>query len=364
MPIANRTRRLLRLTTLLCMGLAPVLQAAEPITTSDGLPIGHYRLPADGDVIGKVQTTTSEHEETLIQIGHRYGVGFEEMRRANPKLNMWLPGDGTEVTVPTRFILPPGPREGVVVNVGEMRLYYYPPANEGEPRQVETYPISVGRMDWKTPLGTTRIIDKIENPLWYPPESIIKEHAERGDNLPSVVPAGPDNPLGKYKMRLGIPGYLIHGTNKPQGVGMRVTHGCIRMLPEDIEQLFPRLPVGTNVRLINDTFKLGWSNDILYVQAYPGLEEQANTPISRVTDALSAVASAVEGREYPVDYGQLREEVESPSGVPVALQLLDMQPRYDRFADDPSLYGEFYLVADPYWWEETQKAPSQSTGPS
>ena len=131
--------------------------------------------------------------------------------------------------------------------------------------QVQTYPISIGRMDWATPLGKTTITVKVKDPGWSPPESIRKEHAERGDPLPRYVPPGPDNPMGRYALRLGIPGYLIHSTNKPLGVGMRVSHGCIRMLPEDIEYLFPQVPTGTTVRIVNQPVKAGWYGGKLYL---------------------------------------------------------------------------------------------------
>ncbi|MCG7599065.1 L,D-transpeptidase family protein [Halomonas sp. McH1-25] len=310
------------------LAVPPALMAQEPalaeaVEAQAALPTGHYRLPEKGDVVGEIQVVKAAHEDTLFSIGHRYGVGYEEIRRANPDVSVWIPGEGTEVVIPSRFILPQGPREGIVVNVAEMRLYYYPKPAQGELPIVETYPVSVGRMDWKTPLGQTQITAKAKDPAWYPPASIIKEHAEQGDMLPSVVPPGPDNPLGQFAMRLGIPGYLIHGTNKPLGVGMRVTHGCIRMLPEDIERLFPKVPVGTQVRLINEPFKLGWTPEgALFVQTYPSLEESEDTPVSRITDALDAVTSAVKGKRYPVDYAKLRNEIENPSGVPESLLLV------------------------------------------
>lgn len=356
MPAIIRRTLVLTLATLLLLPMT--LQAAD-----ENWPVGHYPLPEKGDIVGEIQTVIAEHEDTLLEIGHRYGVGYEEMQRANPGTSMWMPGEGTEVTIPTRFILPPGSREGVVVNVAEMRLYYYPPTAEGEIARVETYPISVGRMDWSTPLGTTHIKTKVVEPAWYPPQSIIKEHAARGDILPQVVPPGPDNPLGEYAMLLDIPGYLIHGTNRPQGVGMRVTHGCIRMLPEDIERLFPRLPVGTQVRLINEPFKLGWSSDgTLHVQAYPTLQaKQDDKPTDRVGDALIAVSTAIEGREYPVNYARLRHLVENPNGQPEPLRLFARQ----HVVEPPPkpLYEQLELVIDPTWWYETKKAPSM-TGPS
>ncbi|WP_458524592.1 L,D-transpeptidase family protein [Onishia taeanensis] len=313
-------------------------------TSSDAeRPQGHYALPEEGDIVGQTSTIIAETSDTLLDIGRRHGIGYEEMRRANPEVNVWYPGEGTEIVIPSRFILPPGPREGVVVNVAEMRIYFFPEAKDGETRHVETYPVSVGRMDWKTPLGTTSITQMVKNPAWYPPQSIIKEHAEDGrGQLPSVVPAGPDNPLGSRKMRLNIPGYLIHGTNRPDGIGMRVTHGCIRMLPEDVEALFEKVGVGTQVRLINEPFKLGWSNGTLYVQAYPYLDEEDGTTVERITNALSQVDEEVKGLDYPVDYSRLRDVVEVPGGLPVALEYT-APPKHQQ--TPKTLYERLELIA-------------------
>ena len=225
-----------------------------------------YDLPSEHfDVIGSVTTVRARYEDTLLDIARRTNIGQDHMQRVNPDVDRWLPGDGTIVTVPSQHILPRGPRTGLVLNLPEMRMYYYPPKKPGQPAQVQTYPMSIGRMDWATPLGVTKIVEKTKNPTWTPPESIRREHAAKGDPLPRVVPAGPNNPLGEYKMRLGIPGYLIHGTNKPQGVGMRVSHGCIRMLPEDIEKLFPQIPTGTPVTIVNQPVKAGWYGGKLYL---------------------------------------------------------------------------------------------------
>nr|WP_298375311.1 L,D-transpeptidase family protein [uncultured Halomonas sp.] len=282
-----------------------------------------------------MRTVKARKDDTLIDIGRRYGIGYEEMRRANPEVSVWLPGEGTEIVIPTRFILPPGPREGVVVNVAEMRLYYYPPVKQGETPEVETYPVSVGRMDWKTPLGETTITAKAKDPAWYPPASVIKEHAEDGRPLGRVVPPGPDNPLGRHVLRLNIPSYLIHGTNRPEGVGMRVTHGCIRMLPEDIESLFSRLPVGTKVRLINSPIKIGWSQSgILNVQAYPSLDKE-DTPIQRLDEAFAAVSKAVEGQRYPVDFARLKRVVGDATGMPESLILVELPFVIKRRINDP-----------------------------
>jgi L,D-transpeptidase ErfK/SrfK len=232
-----------------------------------------YELPPAGyDVVGALATVTAREEDTLVDIARRHGLGYHDIVRANPDVNVWVPGEGAEVVLPTRFVLPPGPRRGIVLNLPEYRLYYFPEPADGEPAYVMTYPISIGRMDWDTPLGATSVISKVKNPSWYPPKSVRDEHAADGRPLPRIVPPGPQNPLGKYAMRLGLPGYLIHSTNRPAGVGMRVTHGCIRMFPEDIEYLFPNVDVNTPVRIINEPVKLGWFGDELMMEVHPVLD--------------------------------------------------------------------------------------------
>jgi L,D-transpeptidase ErfK/SrfK len=232
-----------------------------------------YDLPSAGnDVVGAVTVVPARAEDTLLDIARRHGLGYEDIVRANPDVDTWLPGQGTEVVLPTRFVLPPGPRRGIILNLAEYRLYYFPEPAKGERGVVMTYPMSIGRMDWETPLGRTTVISKVTNPSWYPPESIRAEHAANGDPLPRIVPAGPKNPLGRHAMRLGLPGYLIHGTNRPAGVGMRVTHGCVRMFPEDIGFLFGQVALNTPVRIINEPVKLGWDGDMLVMEAHPVLD--------------------------------------------------------------------------------------------
>lgn len=238
-----------------------------------------YDLPSPGnDVVGALTVIKARTEDTLLDIARRHGLGYEDIVRANPDVDTWLPGEGTEVVLPTRYVLPPGPRTGIILNLAEYRMYYYPAPEDGKPAVVMTYPISIGRMDWETPLGRTSIVSKVRNPSWYPPESIRAEHAAAGDPLPRIVPPGPQNPLGEYAMRLGLPGYLIHGTNRPAGVGMRVTHGCIRMFPEDIDYLFGRVDIKTAVRIINEPVKVGWHGNELYVEVHRTLETALPVP--------------------------------------------------------------------------------------
>ena len=276
-----------------------------------------YELPPEGfDVVGAVSTITARHEDTLVDIARRHGLGYQDIVRANPDLNPWLPGEGAEVILPTRFILPPGPREGVVLNLAEYRLYYFPAPKDGQRAYVMTYPISIGRMDWETPLGLTEVISKVVDPAWYPPKSVREEHAADGDPLPAVVPPGPQNPLGRFAMRLSMPGYLIHSTNRPAGVGMRVSHGCIRMFPEDIEFLFDRVDINTKVRIINEPLKFGWSGDELVMESHPLLEESDKDPLTSVTELF---ITATGDRSGKLDWHLAEEVVGRSDGIPIAV---------------------------------------------
>lgn len=301
-----------------------------------------YELPpAGGDVIGALTYVESRAADTLLEIARRHGLGYEEIVRANPAVDPWLPGAGTRVVLPTRYILPPGPRRGLVLNLPEYRMYYFPEPETGEPALVMTYPVSIGRMDWATPLGETRVVSKVVNPSWYPPESVRAEHAADGRPLPRIVPPGPDNPLGTRAMRLGLPSYLIHGTNRPAGVGMRVTHGCIRMFPEDIEFLFERVGVNTPVRILNEPVKLGWDSDRLLMEVHrtldvapvPVEDEQAAIAIdalaepplveppmpSRLTALTKTFVDATSARSGELDWEFAERLLELADGIPVAV---------------------------------------------
>ena len=277
--------------------------------------------PPDVDLIGEVQVVDARQEDTLLDIARRYGLGYEEIIQANPGVDRWLPGAGTPVVLPTRYILPDAPREGIVLNLPEMRLYYYPKPKAGEMPVVVTHPVSIGRMDWKTPLGTTRVIAKQEEPNWYPPESIKAEHAARGDILPDVVPGGPDNPLGMFAMRLGIPGYLIHGTNRPFGIGMRVTHGCVRMYPEDIERLFSMVPINTRVHIVNQPIKAGWFAGTLFLESHVPLEEDNRSVATTINEAMQVLSEKAGPYFSFADPVAVQIVVEQASGLAVPISL-------------------------------------------
>jgi L,D-transpeptidase ErfK/SrfK len=296
---------------------ALLLVLAAPAAWAASYPLG------DSDLIGELSEVTAQRDDTLIDMARRHGLGYEEIVRANPGVDPWLPGEGTIVRLPLRRVLPDAPREGIVVNLPEHRLYYFPPAKAGEQRVVVTFPVAIGKMDWSTPLGVTRIVQKTKNPNWYPPESVRREHARKGEILPAVVPAGPDNPLGAYSLRLGIPSgaYLIHGTNRPAGVGMQATHGCMRLYPEHIEALFGMVAVGTPVRIVNQPQKVGWDGGRLFVEVHRPLENTDSVVVEPDRTALARlVANAVRARPAaPVTWGRAEVAFELAEGVPVAV---------------------------------------------
>jgi len=298
--------------------LAVALMLAAPLASMAET----FPLPADGsDLIGEIQYTKAKHEDTLIDIAREFSLGQDEIVMANPTVDRWLPGDGKDVLVPRQFVLPDAPRSGIVINIPEMRLYYYPAQPKGKATQVVTYPVSIGRMDWRTPLGATRIAQKVKDPVWRPPETIKQEHARDGDILPDVVPAGPLNPLGRFAMRLGVPGYLIHGTgvDKAYGIGMRVTHGCIRMYPEDIERLYPLVNVGSPVHLVNQPVKMGWSNGTLYMEVHQPLDEDRMTYEQLLDSAMDMIEKKTKMRQVVLDGAAVKQALQQPTGVPVAI---------------------------------------------
>ncbi|MDC9728589.1 MAG: L,D-transpeptidase family protein [Methyloprofundus sp.] len=294
---------------LLASTLAEATSFVLPNTPSDSL------IKAE-DMQANSQTFADEKED-LLDIALRYDLGQNEIVRLNPAVDRWLPAMNSVIQLQNTRLLPDTERKGIVLNLPEFRLYYYQTANEGQPAKLLTHPISVGRQDWDTPLGRTKIVAKKENPSWRPPASIKKEHAEKGDPLPDIVPAGPDNPLGLFAMRLGIPGYLIHSTNKPFGVGLRVSHGCIRMYPKDIEKLFPLVKVGTVVTIVNQPVKVGWFEGDLYIEVHPPLEEH------QFEDLLSLSLDLIEQKNDEqlliINSKALKQAIINKNGLPIKI---------------------------------------------
>jgi len=281
-----------------------------------------FDIDANAEIVGYVQRTVIGKEDTLPDIARRFDVGYEEMLLANPGVDPWLPGVGREVIVPTQFILPAAPHEGVVVDVAAMRIFYYPPHKKNQPQVVYTHPIGIGRVGWKTPEGTTKIVSRTKDPVWVVPKSVRDEHAQNGDKLPAVVPAGPDNPLGQYMFRLSWPSYLIHGTNKPYGVGMRSSHGCMRLYPEDIAVFFDLIPIGTKVTVVNQPYLFGWADGTLYFQAYAVMEDDSrdwrNNRKRLLAHLLNPkVRQHISAANDDIDWQRVGDLAHTPRAVPV-----------------------------------------------
>lgn len=272
----------------------------------------------DGTHVGAMQTHVTKYEDTLIDVARRYDVGFVELRAANPDVDPWMPGEKTKLTIPAMHILPEGPRQGIVINLPEMRLYAY--MKEG--RTPMSAPLGIGRDGLETPIGTTSVVNKREKPIWRPTARMRKEDP----TLPEVVPAGPENPLGDYILYLGWPEYGIHGTNKPYGVGRRVSSGCIRMYPEDIAKLYPQAPVGTPVTVVNQPVKVAWIDDELYVEAHASLaqaskiENEGGLPYYEMTDDdMAGIVRVAGDYAHLVDWATVRRLIRERPGYPVAV---------------------------------------------
>ncbi len=273
-------------------------------------------------VIGRVEFVNSGSDETLVDIARRYDLGYDEIVKANPRVNRWVPERGEKVILPRQFVLPAAPRDGIVINLAEQRLYYFPQVSPNtEHLVVTTFPISIGRVGWDIRLGKTSIKEKVRNPTWYPPKSIREEHAREGEDLPEFVPGGsPDNPLGAYALYLGLSGYLIHGTEtrKAFGIGMRVTHGCIRLYPEDIVELFTTVEVGTPVYIVDQPMKVGWNEGELLLEVHSPLPEDMNSSPLSAEMAFETLTQEAGGLVF-FDGNLVAEVIQNGNGIPVSI---------------------------------------------
>ncbi len=297
-----------------------------------------FPLAAKQTAVGAVEVSSTHELDTLMDLGRHYDLGFTQLMAANRGVNPWNPGNGRQITVPNFYLVPDAPRIGIVINLAEQRLYYYPPGK----KVVETFPIGIGVQGASTPIGTTQIIAKQANPVWYPPASI---HDERPD-LPLFIPAGPDNPLGAYAFRLGWPSYLIHGTNKPDGVGRNVSHGCMHLYPEDIERLFHEIPVGTLVRVVNQDVKVAWIGDELFVEVHPTKDQgdelaidNTMTPTAPPIDLESRVTQAAGEQAERIDWSTVRQVGLERTGIPTQVTI--------RGARSSSVANDRFIAARP-----------------
>jgi L,D-transpeptidase ErfK/SrfK len=296
------------------MGIRSSLALAGMLAACLGGAGAVQAQPAKSDIIGEMGTHIAKASDTLLDIARDAGLGYVEIVAANPELDPWLPGDGAKVILPTAHILPAAPRRGIVVNLGDFRLYYFRPDGTRS-----SFPIGIGREAGMTPLGETRVVGKRVNPVWIPPPAV------RADDpgLPPAVAPGPDNPLGVYSLDLAWEAYRIHGTNRPFGVGRAVSYGCIRLYPEDIERLFPVVPVGTPVYVVDQSVKTGWSDGHLYLEVHPNRRQSAELEASGKFTPKPApgVEARVRRGAGPdaarVDWSLVRAAATQRQGIPV-----------------------------------------------
>lgn len=285
-----------------------------------------YALPTDGgNLVGRLQVVVPDARNTLLDIARHYDLGYDEITAANPGVSIWLPGAGRRIVVPTEFVLPPRPWTGIVINIPQRRLYYFPRRKANEPATVVTFPIGISRPGWSTPLGQTRITAKYKDPSWWVPKSIQEEHRRQGDaNFPTYFPPGPDNPMGMLALQTGFAQIYIHGTNRPWGVGMRVSHGCLHLYPENAAYLFPHVPVGTPVRIIDQPVLVGRRDRALYLsvsEPVEGYPDDKDSMLIRALDALVQYKARHKGTVPKIDWQRVREVVEARQILPVPVSV-------------------------------------------
>lgn len=258
-------------------------------------------------VIGVVKEYTVQENDSLIEIARHFGLGYNEIVDANPEVDPFLPGKGNVITIPTMWILPDASSDGIVINLSEMRLYYF--IKKKDHTAIKTFPIGIGDDGTETPLGIFKVTDKKKNPSWYVPDSIKKERPE----LPDIVPPGPNNPLGSRALRLSNSSYLIHGTNRPWAVGRKVTHGCIRLYPEDILKLYDIIPLNTKVQIIRQPVKVGIRDGKVYIEVHKDNE----ISIDYLNTAVELLRK--KGLLKGVDLERLYKAIEEKRGIPVMI---------------------------------------------
>jgi len=280
----------------------------------------------DKDYFGEQIEYRANFEDTLIHLARHNELGFVELRSANPKLDPWIPGAGAEIILPKRHLLPEAPRKGLVINLPEMRIFYFKTPGEAP----LTFPISIGREGLQTPTGSTKITRKAKGPTWRP----TKRMRDEDPTLPVSVGPGPENPLGSHALYLGWPQYLIHGTNKPYGIGRRVSSGCMRMYPEQVGKLFDMVPVGTPVTVVDQPVKVGWINDDLYIEVSPTQEQSLKIEEDGKVDSYEISKEDIQRinkkagiHADDLNWKKIRQAVKEHRGYPVKILEKNSKPQ-------------------------------------
>lgn len=296
------------------IGLA--LSAIYAALTSQHVFASAYTVPpANESLIGQVQYVTTQNGDNAGTIAQHYDVGFNAIQNVNPQFDITknLPA-GAELVVPTKHLLPNEQRNGIVVNLPEMRMYYYVAGTN----KVLTYPIGIGKVGKTIPITKTAITRKTKDPVWIPPQDIREFNLQQGVVLPQVMPAGPDNPLGPFAIYMTVPTYLIHSTIFPESIGKRASFGCIRMFESDIRNFFPSIQRGIPVAIINQPVKVGWQNNRLFMEAYQPLEEYSSEYDSTLPGMVHSIAARTNNDAEPtlVDWQLVSYLSEQRDGQP------------------------------------------------
>ena len=307
----------------------PTVSEAQDQPEIDSIASHAFELDPGQSMVGTLAAVDTREGDTLSDIARHYGLGFNDITLANTAVHPWTPSLGSRLLLPLQFILPDAPQKGIVLNLANMRLFYFPPK---EPGKVYTYPVGIGRQGWSSPVGTTRIVSKQANPVWHVPPSIQREHAEKGDRLPAVVRSGPDNPLGYFAMRLGFQSYLIHGTNKPYGIGMQISHGCIQLYPEDIEALFKKVPVGAGVRIVHQPYLASWHHGVLYIEAHEPLDKWSSSKSKLKKQFMTQLKMLADEKNADVDWEKVERTLQSATGVPIPI--LKNSPKFAELSQE------------------------------
>ena len=282
-----------------------------------------FFTPAGEDVVGGMAVIRLEKGDTLPDVARHFGLGTNTVTAANPNVDVWAPEAGQRILLPMRFILPDGPRNGIVINLPAMRLFHF--KNRG--KAVATYPLGIGTEERPTPMGDMHVTKKVTKPTWYVPASIAADHRKKGDILPPQVLPGPDNPLGEYALYLSKPSYLIHGTNKPASIGLRATNGCMRLYPENIKKLYEQAPVGTKVRIVNQPYLAGRADGIIYLEAHMPFDDLPGDPLEDVYEKLATLERKSSGS---IDWSKVRKTLAEAIGYPVPVSKvgpgIDLRP--------------------------------------
>lgn len=330
----------------------PVIEQSTVALQSD-ITKHEFDLSSEQTLIGELAAVESRENDTLPDIGRHFGLGYNDITAANASVSAWTPRANSRVLLPLQFIVPDAPRKGIVLNVANMRMFYYP---KKQRNKVFTYPVGIGRDGWNTPMGTTSIAVKTPNPDWHVPPSIHREHAAKGHHLPSVVRSGPDNPLGFYAMRLAVGSYLIHGTNKPFGIGMQISHGCVQMYPEDIEVLFKKVAVGTPVFIVHDPYLTAWHDNMLYLEANEPLENWARSKRQLKKQVSKELSKIAKKHHATIDWAKVDSVIDRANGIPTPV--LVNSPEVEALAKNAvelahpeKLYGqpEMVTLTDADW---------------